>query len=61
MTFTVNNETRMIDEQDEGVTPVFYFSLTDIAIGDFVEIDYYTDDISGNKIATKVERDDPPS
>jgi len=61
MTFTVNNETRMIDEQDEGVTPVFYFSLTDIAIGDFVEIDYYTDDISGNKIATKIERDDSPS
>jgi len=61
MTFSVNNETRMIDEQDEGVTPVFYFSLTDIAIGDFVEIDYYTDDISGNKIATKVERDDSPS
>ena len=61
MTFSVNNETRMIDEQDEGVTPVFYFSLTDIAIGDFVEIDYYTDDISGNKIATKIERDDSPS
>jgi Domain of unknown function (DUF5666) len=61
MTFSVNNETRMIDEQDEGVTPVFYFSLTDIAIGDFVEIDYYTDDISGNNIATEIERDDAPS
>lgn len=61
MTFSVNNETRMIDEQDEGVTPVFYFSLTDIKIGDFVEIDYYTDDISGNNIATEIERDDAPS
>ena len=60
MTFTVNNETRMIDEQDEDVTPVFYFSLTDIAIGDFVEIDYYTDDTS-NKIATKIEREDSAS
>ena len=58
MTFSVNNETRMIDEQDQDVVPVFYFSLTDIAIGDFVEIDYYTDDISGSNIATKVERDD---
>ena len=61
MTFTVNNETRMIDEQDEGVTPVFYFSLTDISIGDFIEINYYTDDISGNNIANEVERDDAPS
>lgn len=61
MTFSVNNETRMIDEQDEDVAPVFYFSLTDIAIGDFVEIDYYTDDISGNNIATEIERDDGPS
>ena len=61
MTFTVNSETRMIDEQDEGVTPVFYFSLTDISIGDFIEINYYTDDISGNNIANEVERDDAPS
>jgi hypothetical protein len=61
MIFSVNNETRMIDEQDEDVVPVFYFSLTDIAIGDFVEIDYYTDDISGNNIATEIERDDGPS
>lgn len=61
MTFFVNNETRMIDEQDEGVAPVFYFSLTDIAIGDFVEIDYYTDDISSDKIATEIEREDVPS
>lgn len=61
MTFSVNNETRMIDEQDEGVVPLFYFSLTDIAIGDFVEIDYYTDEISGNNIATEIERDDAPS
>jgi hypothetical protein len=51
----------MIDEQDQAVTPVFYFSVTDIAVGDFAGIDYYTDDISGNKIATKVEREDPPS
>jgi len=61
MTFSVNNETRMIDEQDEGVASVFYFSLVDIAIGDFVEINYYTDDISGNNIATEIERDDAPS
>ena len=61
ITFSVNNETRMIDEQDEGVVPEFYFSLADIKISDFVEIDYYIDDISGDKIANKVERDDAPS
>jgi hypothetical protein len=61
MTFSVNNETRMIDEQDEDVASVFYFSLADIAIGDFVEIDYYTDVISDNNIATEIERDDASS
>jgi hypothetical protein len=61
MIFSVNNETRMIDDQDEDVASVFYFSLADIAIGDFVEIDYYTDVISDNNIATEIERDDASS
>ena len=61
MTFTVNNETRMIDEQDQDVVPEFYFSLADIKTGDFVEIDYYTDDISGDNIANEIEREDAPS
>ena len=61
MTFTVNNDTIMLDEQDEGVTPLHYFSLSDVLIGDYLDIDYYLDEASGLNIATKVKRDDHPT
>jgi len=60
MTFLVNNSTRMIDEQDEGsVTPLHYFSLADVLIDDYVEIEYY-EDTAGDLIATELEREDAP-
>ena len=61
MTFTINNNTRMIDEQDQGTTPLHYFSLADIAIGDYVEVEYYQEEGTGNHVATEVEREDAPS
>ncbi|MCW8955380.1 MAG: DUF5666 domain-containing protein [Gammaproteobacteria bacterium] len=62
MTFSINNDTRMIDSQDDnGILPLHYFSLADVAIGDFVEIEYYVDDASGSNIATELEREDAPS
>lgn len=61
ITVVVNNSTRMIDEQDEYVQPLHYFSLSDVAIGDFLEVEYYQDEASGDNIATELERDDPPS
>lgn len=57
MLFSVNNDTRMIDEQDEGVEPLHYFSLADVGVGEFLEVEYYTDE-SGNFIATEIVRDD---
>ena len=58
-TFSVNNDTRMIDEQDENVVPLHYFSLADVKIGEYLEVEYYTDG-NGNDIATEVEREDAP-
>jgi len=58
-TFTVNNDTRMIDEQDENVEPLHYFSLADISVGNFVEVEYFTDE-DGNDIATELKREDAP-
>lgn len=60
-TFVINNDTRMIDEQDEGVTPLHYFSLLDVAIGDFVEVKYYVDTNTNDNVATELEREDAPS
>lgn len=61
LTFTVNNDTRMIDEQDEGSsTPLHFFSLADVSIGEFVEIKYYIDETSSENIATELEREDTP-
>lgn len=60
ITFSINNKTRMIDDQDQGVVPLHYFSLADVAIGDYVKIEYYVDDASGTNIATELERDDMP-
>lgn len=61
MTFSINNKTRMIDKQDDGVVPLHYFSLANVALGEYVEIEYYVDDTSGNNIATELEREDMPS
>lgn len=59
MTFTITNETRMIDEQD--ATKLHYFGLADVSLGDWVEIDYYIDTANGDtKVATELERDDAP-
>ncbi|MCW8935701.1 MAG: DUF5666 domain-containing protein [Gammaproteobacteria bacterium] len=60
-TFVINNDTRMIDEQDDGITPLHYFSLTDVAIGDFVEVKYYVDSSNNDNVATELEREDAPS
>ena len=60
-TFVINNDTRMIDEQDSGVTPLHYFSLADVAIGDYVEVKYYVDTTNNDNVATELEREDAPS
>ena len=57
----VNTLTRMSDQQDgNNMTPVRYFSLADIAAGDWIEVRYYQD-TSGNYVATEVKRDDAPT
>lgn len=62
ITFLINNDTRMIDSQDEDdILPLHYFSLADVYIGDYVEVDYYVDDASGANIATELEREDMPT
>ena len=56
-TFTVNNDTRMIDElyHDQ------YFNFTDVTVGtSFVEIEYYTLE-SGEMVATEVELEAAPT
>ena len=59
LTFAVNNSSRMIDEQDEnGITPLHFFSLVDVNVGDFVEIKFFVDEVTGEKIVTELERED---
>jgi uncharacterized protein DUF5666 len=50
--FTVDDQTKMHDESDQGER---FFSLADLTVGDFVEVKGFVDD-SGNNIATKLER-----
>jgi len=58
-TYTVNNATRMIDEQlVAGVEPSQYFSLENVFVGDYVEVEFYVNEISGENIATELKRDD---
>jgi len=57
----INNTTRMIDRQDQGVVPLHYFSLADVAIGNYVEVEYYQDTTTGNMVATELMRDDAPT
>jgi len=52
--------TRMKDERDDNeMTPVRYFSLADLSIGDWVDVEFYEND-SGERVATEMERDDMP-
>ena len=55
----VTNSTMMIDKRDNGVQPVDQFNLSFIEVGDYLEVDGYTDG-NGDFIATKIERDDQP-
>ena len=57
-TFTINNNTRLIDKQDQQVTPVRLFSLSDMATGDFAKIDFSVDSSTGDIITTGLTRDD---
>ena len=58
-TILVNPMTLLVDEQDDnGIMPVRYFGLSDLAGGDYVEIDAYRDDTTGDLVAVKLERDD---
>lgn len=56
-TVKVSNSTVFKDEQDEGVTPVRYFHIDDLAAGDLIELEFYVD-TDGSIIATLVERED---
>jgi len=55
-TVTINNDTRMID--DKGDAPSQYFSLSDVVEGDYVEVEFYVNEETGENIATELERDD---
>jgi len=54
----VNNETIMVDEQDDGMMPNLLFNLTDIAANDYLEI-HVTSNDDGTFTAVKIEREDP--
>lgn len=53
MTFTVNNDTRMIDESS---VKLQYFSLLDVQLGNSVKIGYYEQVGTGIKIAAELKR-----
>ena len=53
----VPGQTIMHDSQDDGVTPERYFDISDLMLGDYVEV--YYDSESG--VAIKLEREDSPS
>jgi len=53
VTFEVNEQTKMKDESDKDER---FFDLTDLVVGDFIEIKGFIDS-SGRKIATKLERE----
>ncbi len=58
-TIYVNTSTVSKDERDETATPVRYFSLNDLAAGDWVEVKMFLQD--GILIAASLERDDAGS
>jgi len=53
MTFTVNNDTRMIDESDAKLQ---YFSLLDVQLGNSVKIGYYEQVGTSINIAAELKR-----
>ena len=53
----IPGQTIMHDSQDDGVTPERYFDISDLMLGDYVEV--YYDSESG--VAIKLEREDSPS
>ncbi len=53
VTFEVNDQTKMKDKSDSEER---FFDLSDLFIGDFVEVRGFIDE-NGNKIATKLERE----
>ena len=59
LTLHVNNTTIMEDERDEeGQTAVRYFDITDITVGDWLEIRAHYDELNSQWVATKLERED---
>lgn len=61
ITFSVNNNTRMLDKQDENnIIPLHYFSLANVSVGEYLEIEYFIDETASN-IATELKRDDVPA
>lgn len=56
---TVTNSTIMKDSRDNGMMPDLRFNLQALAIGDFVELNLFTD-AAGNLVAVKLKREDPP-
>ena len=58
-TIVVTPSTLMEDDADDNdQTPERYFNVSDLSVGDWVEIDAYEDNTSGELIATQLERDD---
>jgi len=58
----VNTLTHMADAQDaNNMTPVRYFSLADVAAGDWIDVHYYQDSSSGNYVATELKRENAPT
>jgi len=61
ITFSVNNDTRMLDKQDaNNIVPLHYFSLANVSVGEYLEIEYFIDATATN-IATELKRDDAPT
>ncbi len=61
ITFSVNNDTRMLDKQDaNNIVPLHYFSLTNVRVGDYLKMEYFIDGAT-NKVATELVRDDAPT
>jgi len=56
---TVTNSTIMKDSRDNGMMPDPRFNLQALAIGNFVELNLFTD-ATGNLVAVKLKREDPP-
>ena len=54
----VTPETLMVDDRNNGMTPVQMFNLTHLAVGDYIEVDGHRDTVTGAITAYKLKRDD---